>query len=120
MEIASGNLFDWLTSHENSGVRLRQTLVFVIVCQHAENRAVVETKACQHHVGARKLQNLRIAQALNQLGDFVTDTKTKYGCGLVGSNHLLSQHQITQICIPNLSHHVISIHLNPRSKSTYN
>ena len=106
----SVDLFDRLAGHQDGGMGLGQRAVLAVAGEHAEDGGVVETEARQHQVGAGQLEQLRVAEGFQQRGNFSADAKTVDGAGLVGANHLLREHQVVQICVANLSHHVIGIH----------
>jgi hypothetical protein len=60
---------------------------------------------------AGQLQDLRVAHRFDQVGDFLADAETENRAGLVGADHLLGKHQVAQVGVANLSHHVVCSHL---------
>ena len=86
--------------------------VLVVIGEHAEDGAIVEAEARQHHVGASQFQDLGVVEAIDQLGDFAADAKTENRGRLVSTDHLLREHQVAQVGITNFGNHCVRIHVS--------
>src|SRR5690606_40528496 len=57
-----------------------------------------------------QFKNLGITHCCDQVCNFAANAQSKNGCCLISTNHLLCQHQVTQIGIPNFSNDVVIRH----------
>ena len=92
---------------------LGEHIVLVVVGKHAEYGSIIEAEAGEHRVGAGQFQNLRCAQTVDQIGNFATDTEAENCCGFIRADHLLRDHQVTEIRVADCCQYISSVHTFP-------
>ena len=65
--------------------------------QQIHQHRVIKAELTQKHVGTGHPQYLRRTQAFKHLGNIFANTKSIYRDGTILSQHLLGEHQVSQI-----------------------
>lgn len=96
---------------------LRHRLVFAVIGKQAKYQAVVETHAAQYHVRICQLENLAGRQNRQYIGGILVDPQPENCHILIGTYHLLRQHQVGQVEFFDFRRQFASVHGFPGYRS---
>ena len=94
-------------------MRLRHHPVLVVIRDHVEQQALIETETAQQHVRRGHLEHLRRRKTDDQICQLFADSEPENRAGLVVAYHLLRQQHIGKIGFLDLFMHLIGVHCGP-------
>src|ERR1043166_1288170 len=109
-ESSGGQLFGALACHQHRGVRRGHHPVLAVAGEHLAEHAVIEAEAAQQHVGGGHLEHLPRGQALDQVGHVLGDAQAEHRGGLVFLDHLLREHHVAEVGLPDFAEQHIADH----------